>query len=258
MKAVILAAGLGKRMKHMTQELPKCMAIVLNGVTLLETQLKALRAVGVKDISVVRGYAAEKIDFPGLRYYFNDAYEKNNILESLFYAEKELDGDVIVSYSDIWYEVDVVKRLCRCQKDIVIGVDIDWKDYYLGRKDHPITEAENVIFDSDNRVVKIGKISADKEEVHGEFIGMMKLTRRGCEILKNHYQRAKKLYDGKPFQRAGVFQKAYLTDLLQDMADLGVPIHCEIIGSAWKEIDTIEDFEKAVNAFKQKEELKLS
>ncbi len=258
MKAVILAAGMGKRMKHMTEELPKCLAIVLNGVTLLETQLKALRAAGIREISVVRGYCADKIDTPGLRYYHNDAYEKNNILESLFYAEKELDGDVIVSYSDIWYEADVVKRLCRCQKDIAIGVDIDWKDYYLGRKDHPITEAENVIFDSDNRVVKIGKIAADKEEVHGEFIGMMKLTRRGCEILKRHYHRAKKLYDGKPFQRAGVFQKTYLTDILQDMADLGVPIHCEIIGSAWKEIDTVEDFEKAENAFKQKAELRTN
>ena len=256
MKAVILAAGMGKRMKHMTQELPKCLAIVLNGVTLLDTQLKALHAAGIRDISVVRGFCGDKIDVPGLKYYQNDAYENNNILESLFYAEKELDGDVVVSYSDIWYESDVVKRLCRCQKDVAIGVDIDWKDYYLGRKDHPITEAENVIFDSDNRVVKIGKIAADREEVHGEFIGMMKLTRRGCEILKKHYHRAKQLYDGKAFQRAGVFQKAYLTDLLQDMADLGVPIHCEIIGSAWKEIDTIEDFEKAENALKQRAELK--
>src|SRR3989338_6170950 len=191
MKAVILAAGLGKRMKHMTQDMPKCVAIVFNGVTLLEAQLKALRSVGIREISVVRGFCADKIDVPGLRYYHNDAYKKSNILESLFYAESELDGEVVVSYSDIWYEADVVKRLCRCQKDIAIGVDIDWKDYYLGRKDHPITEAENVIFDSDNRVVKIGKISAEKEEVHGEFIGMMKLTRRGCEILKRHYHRAK-------------------------------------------------------------------
>jgi NDP-sugar pyrophosphorylase family protein len=82
------------------------------------------------------------------------------------------------------------------------------------------------------------------------------LTRRGCEILRRHYARAKKLFDGKSFQRAKAFQKAYLTDLLQDMASLGVPIHCEIIGSAWKEIDTLEDFEKAVNAFKQKAELR--
>ncbi len=257
MRAIILAAGKGTRMKSMTQDLPKCMAIVFEGKTLLETQIETLRSVGIESISIVRGYCAEKINYPNIRYYYNDAYEKNNILESIFYAEKEIDGDVIVSYSDIWYEADVVKRLCRSQKDIAIGVDIDWKDYYLGRKDHPITEAENVIFDSDNKVVKIGKISADREEVHGEFIGMMKLTKHGCEIFRRHYHRAKKIFDGKSFQRAKIFQNAYLTDLLQDMADLGVPIHCEIIGSAWKEIDTVEDFEKAVNAFKQKSELKV-
>ena len=115
-----------------------------------------------------------------------------------------------------------------------------------------------MIFDSDNNVLKIGKISAEKEEVHGEFIGMMKLTARGCEVLKRHFHRAKQLFNGKPFQRAKIFEKSYLTDLLQDMADLGVDIHCEIIGSAWKEIDTVEDFEKAVNAFKQKAELGAS
>ena len=252
LKAVILAAGLGSRMKHMTQDLPKALSIILDGKSLLQTQLETLRSVGITDISIVRGYCAEKIDLPGVRYYFNDDFTNNNILESLFYAEPELDGDVIVSYSDIWYEADVVKCLMRSEKDIAIGVDIDWKNYYRGRKDHPIEEAENVIFDSDNKVIKIGKIAAGREEVHGEFIGMMKLTARGCEILRRHYRLARALHEGRPFQRAKIFKKAYLTDLLQEMADLGVPVHCQIIGGTWKEIDTLEDFEKAVAFFKKK------
>ena len=146
----------------------------------------------------------------------------------------------------------VVKKLMRSDKDIAIGVDIDWKDYYEGRKEHPIEEAENVIFDSNNRVIKIGKIGASGVEVHGEFIGMMKLTSRGSALVKEPYRRAQLLYDGKPYQRAKEFRNAYLTDLLQDMADLGVPIHCEIIGSKWKEIDTIEDFQKVVEWLKRK------
>lgn len=251
-KAIILAAGLGSRMKHMTQDMPKAMSIVLEDKTLLETQLETLRSVGITDISIVRGYCAEKIDFPGVRYFLNDDFANNNILESLFYAESKLDGDTIISYSDIWYEADVVKRLMRCENDIAIGVDIDWKDYYLGRKEHPIEEAENVIFNSNNEVIKIGKIAVEREEVHGEFIGMMKLTHRGCQILKRHYHHAQALYDGRPFQRAKAFKQAYLTDLLQEMADLGVPVHCEIIGSAWKEIDTIEDFKNAVAFFRRR------
>ena len=244
-KAIILAAGKGTRLKPMTESLPKCLAIQLNGKTLLQTQLEILKRCGITDIVVVRGYQGEKIKYPGVRYVWNYNYEHNNILESLMSASDELDGSVVVSYSDIWYEGTVLKKLLRSDKDIVIGVDIDWKDYYEGRKDHPIEEAENVIFDSDNRVIKIGKIGATGVEVHGEFIGMMKLTSRGCAIFKEHFRRAQLLYNGRPFQRAKEFRNAYLTDLLQDMADLGVSIHCEIIGSKWKEIDTIEDFKKA-------------
>ncbi len=254
-RALILAAGMGTRLKEYTQDLPKCMAVVLNGKPLIEIQMDTLRACGISDISIVRGYRAEKMRFPEVRCYHNPDYARTNILASLFSAEEALDGDVIVSYSDIWYETAVVKRLLRCEKDIAIGVDIDWKEYYLGRKDHPIEEAENVILDSDNRVVKIGKIAAEKAEVHGEFIGMMKLTRRGCELLRRHYHRAKAAHEGKPFQRAARFEEAYLTDLLQEMADLGVPIHGEIIGSGWKEIDTVEDLQKAIAVFHQKETL---
>ena len=246
LKAIILAAGKGARMKHMTESLPKCLAIQFGGRTLLQTQLETLRKCGIYDIVVVRGYQGDKINYPNIRYTWNHDYENNNILGSLMSAVQELEGDVLVSYSDIWYEESVVRKLMRSDKDIAIGVDIDWKDYYEGRKEHPIEEAENVIFDSDNRVIKIGKIGASVVEVHGEFIGMMKLTSRGAALIKENYRRAKALYEGKPFQRAKEFRNAYLTDLLQDMADLGIPIHCEIIGSKWKEIDTIEDFKNVV------------
>ena len=94
-------------------------------------------------------------------------------------------------------------------------------------------------------------IRQNKNDVHGEFIGMMKLSPRGAEIFKKHYHRSKNSYWDKPFQRALTFQKSYLTDLLQDMADLGVPIHCVIIERGWKEIDTVEDYEKAIIEFSE-------
>ena len=121
-------------------------------------------------------------------------------------------------------------------------VDIDWRGYYVDRKDHPIEEAEKVIFDANNEVLKIGKVITNKEGVYGEFIGMMKLSPRGAEIIKLHFNRAKEIFWDKPFQRAQTFQKAYLTDLIQDMVDLGTSIHCVIIERGWKEIDTVEDY----------------
>ena len=78
----------------------------------------------------------------------------------------------------------------------------------------------------------------------------MKLSPRGAEIFKHHFNRAKALFWDKPFQKAKTFQKAYLTDLLKDMTEMGVPIHTVIIEQGWQEIDTIEDFKNAETALK--------
>lgn len=250
MKAIIIAAGMGTRLKHFTEELPKCM-LEFEGKTLLQHQLDALNVCGINDIVLIRGYKAEKINYPGIKYYHNDRYEKNNILNSLFYAEPEMDGELLISYSDILYEKEVLERLLKSEKDISIVVDLKWREYYKGRKEHPIEEAENVIIDPENRVVEIGKILTHKHDVHGEFIGMMKLSRRGTEIFKRNFSRAKQLFRGKPFQRAPSFEKAYLTDMLQDLVYIGVDVYCVMIERGWKEIDTVDDYMKAINEFEK-------
>jgi len=243
--AIIIAAGMGSRMEFLTDDKPKCM-VKFGEKTLLQRQLEAYRASGVTDISVVRGYQKDKINYEDLRYFENPDYENNNILSSLFYAEEAITGHVICAYSDILFDTLVVQRVLESQHDISIVVDIDWRGYYEGRRDHPLDKAENIVFDADNKVVSAGKAIASKNDVHGEFIGMIKLSPRGAEIFKRHFHRAMELYAGKPFQRAKVFEKAYLTDIIQDMTDMGVPIHCVIIERGWKEIDTIEDYEKAL------------
>lgn len=247
-KVIIIAAGMGTRMKGHTEDKPKCM-VEFGGKTLLRRQLDSYKECGLNNISLVRGYMKDKINYPNLIYFENDDYENNNILNSIFYAESAIRGHVIVAYSDILFESHVVRRLLNSEHDISIVVDIDWRAYYQGRRDHPIEEAENVVFNANNDVIEIGKILTKKEDVHGEFIGMMKLTPRGAEIFKRHFHRAKALYWNKPFQRATVFQKAYLTDMIQEMVDLGVPVHCVIIERGWKEIDTVEDYEKALKDF---------
>ena len=247
---IIIAAGLGSRLKKYTDNLPKCM-LDFAGKTLLQRQIEAFKINGLNKISVIRGFKKEKINYPDLTYFENKEYKNNNILNSMMYAEEALNGHVIVSYSDILFEKEVVKRLMESEHDISIVVDIDWRGYYINRKDHPINEAENVIFDANNNVVEIGKIHTGKYDVHGEFIGMLKLSPRGSEIFKKHFHRAKDLYWNKPFQRAKTFQKAYITDIIQDMTDLGVPIHCVIIERGWKEIDTEEDYKNALKSFEE-------
>ena len=250
-KALIVAAGLGSRLKKHTKNLPKCM-LDFGGKTLLQRQLESYKQNGIKDISLVRGYKKEKINYKDIKYFENKDYKNNNILNSIFYAEKVINGNIIISYSDILFDKSVVERILKSDHDISVVVDIDWRGYYVGRNDHPISEAENIIFNSNNEVEKIGKINTGNEEVHGEFIGMIKLSNRGTEIFKEHFHRLKKIYWNKPFQRAKIFQKAYLTDFIQELVDIGIKVHCVIIESGWKEIDTVEDYKKALLGFKKK------
>ncbi len=250
-KALIIAAGLGSRLKKHTENLPKCM-LDFGGKTLLQRQLDVYKKCGINDISLIRGYKKNKINYKGLKYFENTDYKNNNILNSIFYAEEFINGNIIISYSDILFEPIVVKRALESDHDISVVVDIDWRGYYVGRKDHPISEAENVIFNSNNEVQKIGKINTGNEEVHGEFIGMIKLSDRGTEIFKEHFHRLKRIYWNKPFQRAKIFQKAYLTDFIQELVDIGIKVHCVIIESGWKEIDTVEDYKKALVGFNKK------
>ena len=250
-KALVIAAGLGSRLKKHTKNLPKCM-LDFGGKTLLQRQIDAYKKNSIKDIAVIKGYKKEKINYKGIKYFENTDFKNNNILNSIFYAEDFINGNIIISYSDILFDSTVVKRTLQSNHDISVVVDIDWRGYYVGRKDHPISEAENVIFNSDNKVEKIGKINTGNEEVHGEFIGMIKLSNRGCEIFKEHFHRLKKLYWNKPFQRAVIFQKAYLTDFIQELVDIGIKVHCVIIESGWKEIDTVEDYKKALVGFNKK------
>ena len=247
-KALIVAAGLGSRLKGHTENTPKCM-LDFGGKTLLQRQLFSYKKNGVDDISLIRGYKKNKINYKGIRYFDNDDYKDNNILNSIFYGEEAINGNIIISYSDILFEPFIVKRAMESDHDISVIVDVDWRDYYINRKDHPLSEAENVIFNSNNEVVKIGKIASEKEEVHGEFIGMIKLNQRGCKIFKENFHRVKKLYWNKPFQRAKIFQKAYLTDMIQELVDIGVKVHCVVIKRGWKEIDTVEDYKKALVEF---------
>ena len=250
-KALIIAAGLGSRLKKHTQNLPKCM-LDFGGKTLLQRQLEAYKDSGIEDISLIRGYKKDKIKYKGIKYFENTDFRNNNILNSIFYAEKVINGNIIISYSDILFDSSVVQRTLDSNHDISVVVDIDWRGYYVGRKDHPISEAENVIFNSNNEVSKIGKINKGNEEVHGEFIGMVKLSDYGTKIFKEHFHRLKKIYWNKPFQRAKTFQNAYLTDFIQELVDIGIKVHWVIIESGWKEIDTVEDYKKAIQGFNKK------
>jgi len=244
MKGIILAAGLGSRLGKLTVDLPKCLAISWSGRTLLDAQIEALQSCGITDIIIIRGYQGHKFTRTDVRYCWNTDYALNNILESLICAEKELIEEVLICYSDIWFQETIPMQLIKSNADIAIAVDPNWKKNYAGRTDHPMSEAELVFFDSGFRLRNIGKLKVDHEKANGEFLGMLKLSASGSRTIKNYYNTAKSEFDGKPFQNAPSFKRAYITDLLQYMSDRGIPIECKIINGEWREIDTIQDLER--------------
>ena len=247
MKAIIVAAGPGSRLNPLTNERPKCL-LEVGGKTILERALEALRANGIERIAVVRGYCSQLIDYPNISYYENPNYRENNILRSLFYAEREMDDDFIFSYSDIIFSSDIVTKLMNKTADIALTVDVNWKQRYQGRDLHPISEAELVKLEN-GQVVKIGKGVVIPDEAHGEFIGLAKFTKLGAEAMRTAYHRIAEERPTAPFQHAASLEKAYMTDMIQELVDNGSLVQSIDIKSGWMEIDTPQDLEEVRRRF---------
>jgi L-glutamine-phosphate cytidylyltransferase len=253
MKGIIIAAGPCKRLRPLTDDLPKCM-LSIKGKPIIQNIIDLFRNNKINDISVIRGYKKEKINFLNITYFENKDFWNNNILHSLMFARPKLEEaiktgeDVVITYSDIWYNDSVVKALLKSKEAISSIVDTDWQDYYNERTDHPISEAENVILDDDKRMLSIGKhiftqsISKDKQ---GEFIGLWKFTPEGIKTFLKHFDRLNstlKMTD--PYQHAKEWQKSYITDIFQEMIDKGEKIYCVLIKKNWMEFDTVQDFKR--------------
>jgi L-glutamine-phosphate cytidylyltransferase len=254
-KAIIIAAGRGRRLRPYTDNAPKCL-VPVGGRSILEWQLRAYRACGVREIVIIRGYRGEvlaaKIPELGgaIRLVDNLEWEHNNILESLFCADAELDGPVLLSYSDIVFTEEVAARASRATGDIALVIDRDFAAIYEGRSEHPLEEAE-VAEVGAGRVIKVGKRALPAERAWGEFIGLVKLSASGAATLRATWAELRARFrddPGAPFQRAPSFRAAYLTDMLQYLIDSGHEVSPVEIRGGWREIDTAQDLERAERA----------
>src|SRR5262245_57347642 len=116
---VILAAGRGSRMKQATAERPKCLT-PLAGSALIDWQVGALQRAGLARVLVVRGYRGELLTGP-FETVDNPRWAETNMVASLLCALPRTQGDTcIVSYSDIVYRPDHVRRLIAAEGDIAI------------------------------------------------------------------------------------------------------------------------------------------
>jgi adenylyl-sulfate kinase len=253
-KAIIVAAGMGNRMNHFTKEKPKCM-LEVGGKTILDRLLDNLLNCGISNINVVVGYKKEHFDDDRYQCYVNHDYENNNILHSLFYAEKAMDSGFLFSYSDIIYDEAVICQMLESNSDIAIAVDCNWLEYYEGRVDHPISEAE-LVFSENRKTVTLISKDADFKNAFGEFLGVAYFSRRGAEILKDVFCDLLQYYSKNPhqtFHSAKSFEKAYLTDMLQEIIDRGFSVDLVQIKGNWTEIDIPRDLKVSEQLWRKEE-----
>jgi L-glutamine-phosphate cytidylyltransferase len=263
MKAIIVAAGRGRRLGTETDAIPKCMVAVA-GRAILHHQLDALAAAGVDDFVVVRGYRGDLIapppGGPPLRFVDNPDWAENNILTSLFFAEHEMQDGFLFSYSDIVFAPEHARALVAATTQdtaaitpapVTLVIDRRWREAYDGRRLHPVSEAELARVDGDGTgamVTRVGKRLVGAEEAAGEFIGLARFSSEGAAALTAIWKEARAAGRRTPFGAAATLDQAYLSDALNALVARGTPLRPLFIDGRWREIDTEEDLARAERA----------
>jgi phosphoenolpyruvate phosphomutase len=244
-KAIILAAGRGTRLNKYTAELPKGMLNVFNKPILVH-QVEMYRALGITDISIVTGYNNQEINIEGVKYYHNPDYTRTNMVESLFCAEKELEGNVIISYADIIFSRKTLEIVLSAEMDIGVLADRDWKNYWLNRYGRYDFDIESFSVNENNQIVSLGDEVNNVETIDGRYVGMIRLSHKGVNIYKSTYARNKSKFSEQVWMGGRIFENAYMTDFIQFIIDCHNVVNPIWISGGWIEFDTNEDYELVV------------
>ena len=249
-KALILAAGVGKRLGTLTKDIPKCL-LPIGNCMLIDFSLDALRDNNVKEIVFVTGYAFEKLekhisekwaDKFSINFIFNEQYSEYNNIYSAYLAKDLWDDETVLLNSDIIYHPSILKNLKSKIEDCKSYLVIDDKKQLT-------KESMKVKADQKGEIKEINK-NLDIKNSLGEYIGITYL--RGFERVKFIESLEKNV--------VGAYGRKPLLDLCYEDA-LGCILNevsvfpCSTEGKPWTEIDTKEDYEVAKSIVK---EIKLS
>jgi choline kinase len=225
MKAVILAAGQGTRIRSVHGEHPKCL-IEVDNTTILDHQLKALSMAGINDVAIVVGYEKEQIishvmsKKPGhiqrIHFIENPAFAITNNIYSLWLALEWVRSDsFVVLNADVIFNPEILDVAVRPQAPISMIVDPVWRD-----------ETMKVVI-LDDHVIKMSK-SISRDEFSGTYIGISVFS--------------KAIQDGFFHKMEEVIAAGRVNEFfnvaVQELANEGVPVgYTSTDGLPWAEID---------------------
>jgi choline kinase len=234
MKAIILAAGRGSRMKNLTDDRPKCL-VELHGKALLDWQLEALRSAGINEISIVTGYKRELLANQGLVEFHNVRWAETNMVSSLVCAHGWLQAEpCIVSYSDIFYSSAAVKSLMESKASLAITYDPNWLELWTQRFGDPLLDAETFRLTPEYTLAEIGNKPISVDEVQGQYMGLLRFTPKGwAEVLRIRSNLSKAECDSM-----------HMTGTLQRIISAGkLKVSAIPYKEVWGEVDSAGDLE---------------
>lgn len=243
MKAILLAAGIGSRIRPLTDDKPKCL-LEVNGRTILQNMLENVEACGMKDVIIITGYLEEMIKayvaehFPNLTvtYIRNGKYLDTNTGYSLMLTKEAVGDDAFIKFdADVIFEKAILEKLIASPFETALCLD---KNINL--------EAEEVkaIATPEGLVLEVGK-KLDPAKSAGESIGIEKIGKDAAKLLYAELERL--MQDQSNW-------KEYYDDSYTTLVNKGVPFGVvDITGLKWVEIDTHADYSKAKDIFTKNE-----
>lgn len=237
MQAVILAAGISKRLRPLTDTTPKCLLDV-GDKNLLHRTMENLISNGIKDFIFVLGYRANMIldylnsNFSNVnkKVLINPDFENNNNSYSLWMTKDYIANDMLLLDSDILFDSRIISKLLDFEKPNCLAVNVT---------DKLDAEQIKVIVDGEDRILQIGK-GVSIEKSIGESIGIEKFD-------KNYLKDLFEILDRKILKENNVneFYEASFQEII-DKNELRNSIYSvDVSEYDCMEIDTVDDYEKA-------------
>lgn len=242
MKAIILAAGVGSRIRPLTDNCPKSL-LKVDGKTILEMMISHLQDCGINEVVFVLGYLQDqikdfvKINFPDLKTHFvlNERYAETNTGFSLMLTKDLINKSTFIKFdADVVFDKEILKKLIDSKHANCLCID---KDINLD------AEEIKVIVEDQNRVIKASK-TVNPNDAIGESIGIEKISGETVSLLFSELEIM--MEDEQNHQE--YYEAAY-----ERLMEKNVPFYAlDISGLKWTEIDTKEDFITAEKIFSQR------
>lgn len=236
MIGLVLAAGAGRRLRPYTDNLPKALVPVDGETTILDIALRNLAAVGLTDITIVVGYAAEavvarKADLEArhgvrLSLVHNDRAEEWNNAYSLWLAREHFAEGALLVNGDTVHPVSVEKTLLAAPAaGVLLAVDA---------VKSLADEEMKVVVDDEGRLRRITK-NMDPQAAFGEYIGATLIASDAASALADALEAVWRRDPG-----------LYYEDGYQELADRGGDVRAVTIGEVdWVEVDSHADLARA-------------